>query len=630
MPNYSLIINSRFNPFTYEELARPAMESTQAHLQEQAKIESFQDLASVYKQRALVESNQDWAQRYSDYANRLDQQAQELARNGLNASTRRAVSQLRKDYASTIVPIQNAMNRQLELAKIADSANPALRNVYGDMPTIDALIVNPTLNRATYSGSAIEASAKEMAASAATRNVKDLFQKYQTYWMQNKKEIGYSKKVMEQFRRDVNSVPELARIFKDVKQQFNNFEGLNDNQKNQLEGEILSGILKGAVYNSQVSYQNNEPALKALENHYAIQRMREQRRMAQEDAGQQNRRLYFEDIGNGEYSFAYNTTSDKDIKRTFAEKTFEYLLKTAQSDPKKNPYATNVRRYFDKFRMQPKKGEQRGKVNVEKAIQHLMQYGLTDTNLIRGYKGDNRKFNSLAYDLRRELRNNVTKNEDLIDLWTDKSGNIYNARTNPHIKQYVSTTLLENPLTDKFTSISKTQLKQKGQEIKASEQDKQYMLGSAIQADATGDVSGVYKLQGVRNGEFVASRQRLNNSDLPLNKDGSINYKDITMFKVHGGMYLKWPGGEGFLPDKAFGNQIEAGRQTRQQYIQRELPAYLDDLRQELLAYGMNTEQINQAVENERQKIMKGLQMQDYLAIPQLSRPLHLKPQEVE
>ena len=178
MPNYSLIINSRFNPFTYEELARPAMESTQAHLQEQAKIESMQDLASVYKQRALVESNQGWAQRYSDYANRLDQQAQELARNGLNASTRRAVSQLRKDYASTIVPIQNAMNRQLELAKIADSANPALRNVYGDMPTIDALIANPTLNRATYSGSAIEASAKEMAASAATRNVKDLFQKY--------------------------------------------------------------------------------------------------------------------------------------------------------------------------------------------------------------------------------------------------------------------------------------------------------------------------------------------------------------------------------------------------------------------------------------------------------------------
>lgn len=617
MPNYSLIINSRFNPFTYEELARPAMESTQAHLQEQAKIESMQDLASVYKQRALVESNQDWAQRYSDYANRLDQQAQELARNGLNASTRRAVSQLRKDYASTIVPIQNAMNRQLELAKIADSANPALRNVYGDMPTIDALIVNPTLNRATYSGSAIEASAKEMAASAATRNVKDLFQKYQTYWMQNKKEIGYNKEVMEQFRKDINSVPELARIFKDVKQQFNNFEGLNDNQKNQLEGEILSGILKGAVYNSQVSYQNNEPALKALENHYAIQRMREQRRMAQEDAEQQNRRLYFEGIGNAEYSFAYNTTSDEDLRRAFAEKTFDYLLKTAQSN---SPYATRVRRYFDQFRMQPKKGEQRGKVNVEKAIQHLMHYGLTDTNLIRDKSTGYIKFDKgIAYDLRRELRNNVTQNEDLINLWTDASNTMFNIKANKP----------ENPLYG-FKDKATTQLKQKGYEIKASDQDKQYMLGSAIQANATGDTSGVYKLQGVRNGEFVASRQRLANSDLPLNKDGSINYKDITMFKVHGGMYLKWPGGEGFLPDKSFGNQIEAGRQSRQQYIQRELPAYLNDLRQELLSYGFDSQQIDNAVETERQKIMKGLTMQDYLAIPQLSRPLHLTPQEVE
>ena len=264
MANYDLVINSTFQPFSFEQYIRPYQLYEQAYEEQEAYLDALNQGANSYKSRAEKEKDAKWAQKYLEYAQDFEEAADRMSKEGLSASTRGSIRGLKTRYFDTVIPVEKAMQRQLELAKMADSANPALRNLYGEMPSIDALIENPTLNRAVYSGSAIENSARELAASSSSRKTQSFLRNYMPFYLQKVNTVGYNKKDMENFRKDISSIPELARIFKDVESQFGNFEGMSESQKTSLRGEILSGIMKGAMYKENIDYMTDQVALENL------------------------------------------------------------------------------------------------------------------------------------------------------------------------------------------------------------------------------------------------------------------------------------------------------------------------------------------------------------------------------
>ena len=264
MANYELVIGSKFQPFSYERYIKPYQLYNEAYTKQEEALDTLSVQTETLRQRALTEKqngNNKWAQRYLDYADSLQRQAEALSREGLNINSRKALSSLKRQYGDTVVPVQKAVEAQAALAKIAASQNPALRMQYGAMPTIDELIADPTKTQIGYSGAAVEESAAKLAAQAASRTTSDSFNAFRHYWMRHLQTVGYNQATINKFLEAASNVPELQQISEQVKKQFSNFEGLSEPQKAKMEGEILTGILKGAGYKESVNYQQNPIAV---------------------------------------------------------------------------------------------------------------------------------------------------------------------------------------------------------------------------------------------------------------------------------------------------------------------------------------------------------------------------------
>ena len=264
MANYELVIGSKFQPFSYERYIKPYQLYNEAYTKQEEALDTLAVQTETLRQRALTEKqagNAEWAQRYLDYADSLQRQAEALSREGLNVNSRKALSSLKRQYGDTVVPVQKAVEAQAALAKIAASQNPALRMQYGAMPTIDELIADPTKTQIGYSGAAVEESAAKLAAQAASRTTSDSFNAFRHYWMRHLQTVGYNQATINKFLEEAKNVPELQKIYKQVEDQFGGFDGLSDTQKDKMKGEILTGILKGAGYKESVNYTQNPIAV---------------------------------------------------------------------------------------------------------------------------------------------------------------------------------------------------------------------------------------------------------------------------------------------------------------------------------------------------------------------------------
>ena len=112
MANYSLVINSRFRPFEYQELLAPALMATQAH---QAVEEAYADLstkASIWDKMANEATDPKAHAMYKKYADDLQSYSDQLAQYGLTPTSRQAMLNMRSRYAKDIVPIETAYKRR--------------------------------------------------------------------------------------------------------------------------------------------------------------------------------------------------------------------------------------------------------------------------------------------------------------------------------------------------------------------------------------------------------------------------------------------------------------------------------------------------------------------------------------
>lgn len=274
MPDYSLVVNSQFQPFSYQEMLAPVLQATQAQEDIENQYSMLDSEANTIQQRALTDSNSEWAKKYTTYTKQLEDSAADLAANGLTPSSRSTLLKLKRDYSSNVNPALMAIQRQAEIAKTQQAKNgEGVRMVYGAMPSIDQLIADPNLDRVSYSGKDIEASAANSAAAASARHVIDNFRKdpANAGWMKHIKETGYSSQAFNALLNEAKnsndpSVNILAQITNQVKQQFGNFEGVSEADKHKLEGEILSGLFKGSVYRNEDNYQTDPVYMAKLQS----------------------------------------------------------------------------------------------------------------------------------------------------------------------------------------------------------------------------------------------------------------------------------------------------------------------------------------------------------------------------
>lgn len=607
MANYDLVINSTFQPFSFEQYIRPYQLYEQAYKEQEAYLDALNQGANSYKSRAEKEKDAKWAQKYLEYAQDFEEAADRMSKEGLSASTRGSIRGLKTRYFDTVIPVEKAIQRQLELAKMADSANPALRNLYGEMPSIDALIENPTLNRAVYSGSAIENSARELAASSSSRKTQSFLRNYMPFYLQKVNTVGYNKKDMENFRKDISSIPELARIFNDVESQFGDFEGMSESQKTSLRGEILSGIMKGAMYKENIDYMTDQVALENL------RASRARKALADSKKDLPNPLL---DLPEYPLNMKIDTKSQgAELRRSMARKTADFLLKRARDN---KADATQIRRYMDKFRLNA--GSKKGQVNYYKLIDHLEKYGVGDFNLIHTNKRANtssgRQLSITGNALRKYLRDEGFTNENALDIWTNSSINdtSYITAASPTTGALVYTKVQSgrSGIAEDFDRALNDTYKTQGRHLALDEKTKRNLLSIPINqhSDAEGDYSGIYKVDKLdyKTNKVQAHRTRVKKEDLPLTKDGDIDYNAVEVLKVNGGLLLTWGAGkQGFIPDKNLSNQVQRSILEGDALVQNNLQSIIEKQRAILQQnYGdqLSQQEIDQYLENLRQSYL--------------------------
>ena len=167
MPNYSLVINSTFRPFSYQELLQPALMATEAHHNLEDQYADLESKASIWEGMANEQTDPRTYKRYKDYADELRAAANDLADYGLTPSSRQKLANMRARYSSQIVPIQNAYQTRLEQAKEQRQAlnqNPTLMlSRRAATTSLDDYMDNPMLDYQAYSGALLTQQVAQMA-----------------------------------------------------------------------------------------------------------------------------------------------------------------------------------------------------------------------------------------------------------------------------------------------------------------------------------------------------------------------------------------------------------------------------------------------------------------------------------
>ena len=278
MANYTFTVNSTYNPFDVLNSAIARGDAMTKDMNDyQDAYAAIATQAATLQQRAEMENDSKWAQRYNDYRNKLNDSADLLLRQGLSPATRSLVNDAKTMYAADIVPIQEAVTRQNEEIARRLKAKPEERMQYGRLASIDDYIADPNYMNTLYSGSQIEKDAMEQAAALAKREVLDTYGRASDlghYWLKHQKETGFSNIEMEQMLEEINERPGQTEFNKDpvglLKYIYDNIRDkygyredltLEPEQRAKLDKEIFSGIFKGLSLTVDSALQVDQPGL---------------------------------------------------------------------------------------------------------------------------------------------------------------------------------------------------------------------------------------------------------------------------------------------------------------------------------------------------------------------------------
>ena len=220
-----LNINSTFQPYNYAELVAPFVAYKQAYEAAEKEMSTLSQQTAMWQNIAEKDRSPRAYQMYNNYANKLNQAAEDLSR-GLTATNRSSLMDLRRGYASEITPIVNAYNRR---SKLIDAlAEAKLKNPYieteldPESMSLDAFIDNPnqswgqSLNGAVVAQQ-VDAAAKNLAREATTAEGQQRLKELLPYTYEMTKSTGFkSDDILRAIKQDPNAPKVLQEIVADA------------------------------------------------------------------------------------------------------------------------------------------------------------------------------------------------------------------------------------------------------------------------------------------------------------------------------------------------------------------------------------------------------------------------------
>lgn len=224
MANYSLVVNSSFKPFSYQEMLSPVLMATQAHQELENQYGELATKANVWEEMANEQTDPYAYKMYKKYANDLEEQAGQLAREGLSAVSRRNMLNMKSRYSSEITPIEQAYaarQKQAEQQQEALLKDPTLiLSRRAATTSLDDYIKNPQLAYDAYSGKMLTAQAAS-AAGALAKEMQNNPRKWRNIlgnsYYETMMQKGFSSDaVLKAVQGNPDAAKELTSIVEDV------------------------------------------------------------------------------------------------------------------------------------------------------------------------------------------------------------------------------------------------------------------------------------------------------------------------------------------------------------------------------------------------------------------------------
>ena len=170
MANYSLTVNSTFNPYSLQELLPIYQANAQAQYQAEEAFSQLQMKADQWEKLANNAQDTDVYNTYKAYSNQLKAAADDILNNGINTASRRNLMNMRAQYASNIIPIEEAYNKRQQQAQVLWQARLQDPTLIAQDPSelgLSYYMKNPTYTPQSYSGKLLTAQSAQAAQNLA-------------------------------------------------------------------------------------------------------------------------------------------------------------------------------------------------------------------------------------------------------------------------------------------------------------------------------------------------------------------------------------------------------------------------------------------------------------------------------
>ena len=309
--NY-IVINSKFKPFSYAEMLQPVQMATLAHQEVENEYADLATKANVWDEMANEQTDPYAYKMYKTYSNDLEEQAGQLAREGLTPASRQNMLRMKQRYSSDIVPIEQAYKRRQELIdeqrKLLAQDNTLMFDRNASMLSLDDLIKNPQLTYQSYSGATL---AKQVgtAAQNLAKEMRENPRKWRNIlgnqYFETIMQHGYRpEEIVQVLQNDPNASSVLKGIVEDAVGSSNIASWGDESTLNRAYEYARQGLWN-AVGETQYQIQSNKAYDYAMQDQLA--RNKEARARAAKEA-EEKARLYYRAVP--------KTTVDGDKKTT--------------------------------------------------------------------------------------------------------------------------------------------------------------------------------------------------------------------------------------------------------------------------------------------------------------------------
>lgn len=267
---YDFVVDSNFTPFTMQEMLVPFTAYKDAYEKSEEAFIDLSDKANKFKylSETLPEGSKA-RQLYEGYANELNVQANDLAKNGLSMGNRRALTNLKKRYQGEIgrlVDADAAMQEEKKLRRTMNAKDSSMLYAQDNL-SVDDFLDGATPNLYNISGTELytRGAAAGKAASSRVYSAGDEGSTLGGYYRKWVERNGYSKESMDAFRANASAIPELQQAADDILTERGANTNLTGSNLERARQSVINGIIDGAVYKENVNPVRDPGVMSASE-----------------------------------------------------------------------------------------------------------------------------------------------------------------------------------------------------------------------------------------------------------------------------------------------------------------------------------------------------------------------------